>query len=338
VKTKRVLKPVLFSLSVLLFVFLSCDNSPVVEEIVTLEKKMEIDGNLNLDNFFTPGSTFIDSMGRLFILDPVAMRILAFDKNGQFLFDFGRVGEAPGEFNFLGFNCAIDSRDIIYLINEPFWIEKYNSHGEYIETISPQVETINDIAVIDSTILVVNALALVNWDDYCPIIKLNQNGDIIDRFGSLGVDTEDMPGWERSGVSSCVLDVDEEGNVYYSSIVDYRLFKYDVAGELVYSVVGESTHEAIYERHHPLGLRRITPVVWDLCVSEDRVYVLWGQGVTESGYRVDVFDKDSGELLGYFFTQVPSEKPNVSIEVVDGRYFYTASYEDAVVYKFEMIY
>ncbi|PIE51488.1 hypothetical protein CSA37_10795 [Candidatus Fermentibacteria bacterium] len=147
-----------------------------------------------------------------------------------------------------------------------------------------------------------------------------------------------MPGWERYAVSSCVLDVDEEGNVYYSSIVDYRLYKYDVTGEMVYSVVGESPHEAIYDPQPPHGQRVLTPVVWDLCVSEDRVYVLWDQGVTESGYRVDVYDKDSGELLGYFFTQVPSEKPNVSIEVVDGRYFYTASYEDAVVYEYEMIY
>ncbi|PIE51489.1 hypothetical protein CSA37_10800 [Candidatus Fermentibacteria bacterium] len=162
-KINGVLRLVPYFISVLLFIVFSCDNSPVVNEIANLKRKMEIDGNsLNHELCFTPGSICIDSMGRLLILDPVAMRILAFDKNGQYLYDFGRAGEAPGEFNYLNHNCAIDTRDIIYLINEPIWIEKYNSNGEYIETISPEVETIFDLAVIDSTAIAINAVAIVN--------------------------------------------------------------------------------------------------------------------------------------------------------------------------------
>ena len=157
-------------------------------------------------------------------------------------------------------------------------------------------------------------------------------------YGHLGVDTENMPGWQRFGVSSCVIDVDDEGCIYYTSIVDYQIFKYDPNGNLVFSVEGVTPCEASYEPQPPYGMRTIVPVVWDLCVDGNRIYVLWAQGGDENGYRVDVFNKDSGEIQGYFFTQVPSEDRSMFIEVVDGTDFYTASYSDAVVYKFKMIY
>ncbi len=53
---------------------------------------------------------------------------------------------------------------------------------------------------------------------------------------------------------------------------------------------------------------------------------------------MDVFNKDSVKLLGYFYSQVPWEARNMFIKIVDGIYFYTAPHDDRIVYKFEMVY
>lgn len=327
-----------YAIGVLVLGPLSCTSNEEIEEIITLEKTMEIDGNVNPDMFFTPGAMLIDSKSRIFILDSVCMKVLAFDSTGRYLFEFGRLGEAPDEFNFMHFNCDIDCNDKIYIVDDPFRIKIFNSDGEYLETISPDVATIFDIAVFDTNTIFINAVALIDWDDYHPVIKIDRTGEIVDTYGYIDVDTESMPGWEKFGVSSCVIDVDDEGCVYYTSIVDYQIFKYDLEGNLLFTVEGVTPFEASYEPQPPHGQRTLYPVVWDLCVDQNRIYVLWAHGVKESGYRVDVFDKDSGEILGYFYTQVPSDERNMFIEVVDGTDFYAASYSDAIVKKFTMIY
>lgn len=327
-----------YAIGVLVFGLLSCANHEEIQEIISLEKTMEIDGNANPDMFFTPGAMLINSDSRIFILDSVCMKVLAFDSTGQYLFEFGRPGEAPGEFNCMHFNSDIDCNDNIYIVDDPFWIKIFDSDGEFLEMISPDVEHIFDIAVFDTNTIFINAVAVIDWEDFYPVIKIDRTGEIVNTYGYINVDTENMPGWEKFAVSSCVIDVDDEGCVYYTSIVDYQIFKYDLEGNLVFTVEGVTPFEASYEPQPPHGQRTLNPVVWDLCVDQNRIYVLWAQGVEESGYRVDVFDKDSGEIMGYFYTQVPSDERNMFIEVVNGTDFYTASYTDAIVNKFTMVY
>ncbi|MBD3278808.1 MAG: hypothetical protein GF388_10960 [Candidatus Aegiribacteria sp.] len=316
----------------------SCRNAETeIGEIIELEPDLVIDGNADLDNLFTPGAILINSEQRIFIIDPVCIKVVAYDSNGRNLFEFGRPGEGPGEFSWLNLHCDIDCNDDIYLVNMPHWIEVFSSNGEYLERISPDVEHIFDFAVYDSSTIFINAVALNDWGDYHPVIEIDRTGEIVNAFGYIGVDTENMPRWEKFAVLQCVIDVDDEGYIYYTSVVDYRIFKYDPEGNLVFTVEGSTPFEARYEPQPPHGMRTLIPVVMDLCVDQNRVYVLWGQGAEERGSRVDVLDKDTGELLGYFYTQVPTEQCNVFIEVIDGTFFYTASYSDAIVYKFTMI-
>jgi len=322
----------------LLLTFLSCESHQDPAEILTLQKVMEIDGNANLDHYFSPGTILINSIGRIFVVDPLCMKVTAYDSTGLYLFDFGRPGEAPGEFNTMQFRCDIDSKNNIYLTDSPFWIKIFNSEGEYLETIPSDVQTINDIAVFDSNTIYISTTAFLDWEDFNPIVQINGTGEVVNSFGEVYADTSNMPLWEKNANLTCIVDVDIEGNVYYTSIVDYRIFKYDPQGNLIFTVEGVSPHEESYKRELPYGGRTLTPIVIDLCVDQNRIYVLWAQGGTENGYRVDVFDKDSGEILGYFQTQVPSERPNMGINIVNGTDFYTASYDDAIVYKFRMVY
>lgn len=328
----------MFILSVGFILSISCrEAESEIGQIIELESDLVIDGNVDLDNLFTPGGILVNSNRRIFIVDPVCMKVLAYDSTGQFLFEFGRPGEGPGEFSWLHINCDIDYDNNIYLVNQPIGLEVFDSNGEYLERITPDVEHIFDFAVYDSNTIFINAVALINWEDYHPVIEIDRTGETVNSFGYIDVDTESMPRWEKYAASQCVIDVDDEGYIYYTSVVDYRVFKYDSEGNLLFINEGSTPFEARYERQSPNGMRTLFPVVRDLCIDQNCIYVLWGQGADERGSRVDVLDKYSGEILGFFYTQVPTEMGNVFAEVVEGTDFYTASYSDAVVYKFSMV-
>lgn len=324
--------------AILLVTVLACGNKETVTEIITLSRVMIIDGGLDIENYFTPANIEIDDEGRIFIFDPICMKIAVYDQNGEYLFEFGRPGEAPGEFSFLFYNCDIDAENNIYTINRPAWIEVFANDGTYIKRIAPDVEHVFDIAVYDSSRIYINAGSALHQRDFNCIIEIDGNGEIVNEYGQLDVDMTNMPLWQKYSIMSCIIDVDDEGYVYYSSIIDYKVFKYDPDGNLVYAVERETPFEAYWEPQPPYGQRTVTPVVWDLCVDKDRIYVLWAQEGAERGYRVDVLNKDSGELQGYFYSQVPSETRNMFIKIVDGTDFYTASRDDGVVCKFEMVF
>lgn len=139
---------------------------------------------------------------------------------------------------------------------------------------------------------------------------------------------------ERKLLLDCVLDIDEDRSVYYSSVSDYRVFKYDSLGVLVWTAQGESSSEAFVVASEESG-SMLYPVIWDLDVSEGFVYVLWAQGGDDRGYRVDVFDSGTGEFTGYFFTGVPSETMNMCIEV-DGDHFFTVDYDNATIHRYNL--
>ncbi len=316
----------------------ACSNKDTTGEIISLNSVMVIDGGSAADNYFTPMNIVIDNEGRIYIFDPICMKIVAYDRSGNYLFEFGRPGEAPGEFSFLFYNCDIDAANNIYTINSPSWIEIFANDGTYIRRITPFVDSIFDIAVYDSSTIYINAVSITGSQEYSCIMQIDGNGETVMEFGSVDVDMDNMPGFMKHSVKSCVIDVDDEGNVYYTSVIDYKIFKYDPDGILLYSIEGQTPFEATWEPQPPYGQRTMIPVVWDLCVDQDKIYVLWAQDGLDRGYRVDVFDKNTGDLLGFFYSMVPSVTRNTFIKIVDGSFFYTASHDDGILYKFEMVY
>ena len=79
-----------------------------------------------LGNLFYPLSMDAAPDGRIYVLDAGNARILVFDKDGEYITQWGQPGDAPGEFNFgdglpvaQGFNLAgsiaVDSQGYIYV-------------------------------------------------------------------------------------------------------------------------------------------------------------------------------------------------------------------------------
>jgi hypothetical protein len=313
----------------------SCGSSDPVKETITLEQTMVIDGNADLNHCFTPINLAVDGEGKLFVLDVVSMKILVFSSDGDFLYEFGRPGAGPGEFHRLYFNFDVDGSGYVYAINHPDRIEIFNNDGSYFAGITADMGQIFDIAVINTNRIYINGfpwgVGLINSSGSPAVTLIDGNGEVVREIGHFDADMENMDYGEKMVLMSCVIDTDDDLSLYYTSAGDYRVNKYDSTGEFVWSVDGPCPFEAYSTEG------TITPVIWDLDVEGDRVYVLWAQGGDERGYRVDVFSTDDGELVGYFYTRTPSEAERNMFINVDGDDIYTVAYNDGLIYKFRMM-
>jgi hypothetical protein len=299
-------------------------------ELVTLEIAFEIDGDSS-EPLFSPSGLSVDSNGRLFVLDTYARRVFVFDGNGGYETDFGGSGEGPGLLSNPLFNFSIDRNDHVYLIDLPGSVEVFDDSGAFEHGFSVSVMSLFDIAAYDSTSIFLNCPFSLERSNEEVILKVDWNGDVLAEFGRIDADVQDLEPRMRTFYTSCVMDVDSAGNVYYSSILDYKLFKYDPDGIFLYSVEADTPYGPRFS-----GSTLVAPVVWDLCVDEGRVYVMWGQGAGESGACVDVYDCDTGDFLGFFHTQVPAMDRPLFIAVRNGEMFYTDDGNACRIVAFDM--
>lgn len=324
----------LFILSLVTLISCSHQNGDD-SELVNLIPDSSLDGNADLNCIFTPTDLAIDSEGKVFILDVPQSKILVFNEQGDLLYDFGRQGEGPGEFSNLYLNFDLDDSGLVYLIDNLNWVNVFNNDGSYRYRFQADVGQIHDIAAVDSNRIYINAFPgavnLLSISSVPAVIQLDANGDVIREIGLLETDLEDHR--QRKMHFSCAIDTDEEKSIYYASLADYSVAKYDSSGVCIWSVIGTSSFSA-YSEQHELG-SSLHPVIWDLDVEQGQVFILWAQGGDDRGYRVDVFDADNGNFSGHFYTQTPSEMQNMFIEINDD-YFLTVDYEAGIVYKYLM--
>ncbi|MBD3277974.1 MAG: 6-bladed beta-propeller [Candidatus Aegiribacteria sp.] len=317
------------SISILLcIIFTSCANESLDNIEFRLTEQYVIDGSSCDTLVFTPMDLAIDSESRVFILDSYADKVFVFNNNGEYLFEFGENGPGPGEFQDLSNRFHIDKDNHVYLIDGGE-IEVFTTQGEYIGEILTDEYSIFDIAAYDTNSIYINTSFPVPNSDIPIIRQININGDVINEFGIIYPDVSSMEPWIQDAYRSCILAVDRDGSLYYTSAMDYRIYKYNKDGDLLYSIECQSQYEPQFDNHN------ITPVIWDLCVEDDKIFVLWAQGSSELGYRIDVFRKDTGELLGHFFSGAPSEIHNMCIIIKD-MIFYVGDYYNDNVYVFRL--
>ena len=325
--------------AIVLAAILSCSATNREKiEIVDLTLDSVFDGSADLNCIFTPIDLVIGPEGKVFILDTIQKKILVFNEVGEFLYDFGQAGEGPGEFNFLFINFDIDESGTVYSIDENSTIEVFSNNGQFLRSTILHDGLIFDIAALDSSHIYVSKLpigaALFNSSSNPAAILIDETGETIREIGTVDTESDDLS--EKQAVFSCLIDTDQDNSLYYTSIADYDVHKYDSTGAFIWATKGNCPFTYYSESMTGFG-RTIIPVVWDLDVADSKVFVLWGQEGTEAGYRVDVYDSESGEFLGYFYSQTPSEERNTCIEIDNGQ-FYTTDYSNAIAYKYDMEY
>lgn len=322
--------------AIVLAVILSCSaTNEENTELIYLVSQSVFDGNVDLNCIYTPIDLVVDSEGNVFVLDIIQRKLLVFNEAGDFLYEFGKSGEAPGEFTNLYFNFDLDDSGLVYTIDNWNRINIFNNDGSYRSSIETSFGQIFDIAAVDSNRIYVNAfprtLQLLNTSSVPAVLLLDADGNVMREVGILETNLEN-PGQKKMHFS-CVIDTDEDNSIYYASLADYNVAKYDSSGICIWSVIGPCSLES-YSVQHEDG-SSLHPIIWDLDVNQDHVFILWAQGGNNSGYRIDVLDANNGEFAGYFYTQTPSEEKNMFIEI-DGNDFYTVDYLNGIIYKYHM--
>lgn len=324
----------IFSIAALLLIGSGCEDAKSNEILHALSSPVVIDGSSDLQNVFTPCDLAVAPDGKLFILDMLQMTVFVLDSEGNYLYEFGGPGEGPGEFDSILFNFDLSMTGEVYTINNRNLIEVFSGEGNYLRRIETGTGQIFDLAVADSNRLYFSghplAISLLDMNEGPAVIQIDSLGEVVREYGCVQLDQRSVH--ERKMLLSCVLDIDEDCSVYCSSVSEYCVFKYDSVGTEVWSVQGESSNRAYAVSSEESG-SMLYPVIWDLDVYGGLVYVLWAQDGEERGYRVDVFDSETGEFMGYFFTDVPSETMNMCIEV-NGDHFFTIDYDNALIYRY----
>lgn len=112
------------------YVILSCSNPKEIP--VVIPEPILILGKLDDEReaFHKPADIITDSKSNIYVLDRGNHRIVKFDKEGNFLLQFGRFGQGPGEFsNPVDFD--IDKNDQIYILDvSNIRIEIFNTAGK----------------------------------------------------------------------------------------------------------------------------------------------------------------------------------------------------------------
>ena len=104
-----------FSVMLLTFSFFMDNNQPF-ESVLRLQP-------IDDDEWFVqgPGDILVDDQNRIHVVDLTAKTIFVWDKNGQYLQNYGRPGQGPGEFTFnsqfggpQGYLSQVDGKFYIY--------------------------------------------------------------------------------------------------------------------------------------------------------------------------------------------------------------------------------
>lgn len=297
---------------------------------------MTIDGN-DPGAIFTPTGLCVDDSGRVLVLDRYMGQVDIFNQEGSFVASFGGWGEGPGRMSWLFFNFCRDDAGNIYLIDEQRIIEVFDRNGSFVRSINPDgipgYWHIFDIAVSDS-VIVLNCTSPLVEDVSNAITVTGADGRILRSLGETASGLDGMLPALVEFHRSCTIDTDEEGSIYYTSIMDYAVCKYTAEGVLVFRSVPESSPEPVVDipapdEDRPVDLVR--PAVWDLCVDGGMVFVLRGEQDEARGSRVDVFSAETGEFLGFLYTGVPTGRTYCIC--VSGGCLYTADMDGAMVYR-----
>ncbi len=338
--TANCLHLVMILMPIVLLAACSCSKEEDLAVELSTRRLFVRDGSADLNNIYTPADIAVGPQGDLYIIDVVQMAVIVLDPNGQFVRTFGSKGEAPGEFNFLYHNFDLDEEGNVYLIDYPSTVIVYTADGVFQREIETGFGMIFDLAATDSDHLYINGfshgVSIMDLNSSAAVTLLDSDGAALRTFGRI--DLSHLPAGieavkDREAACACAVDVDECNSVYYLRTSDYTLCKYDSTGTLEWSVKGPSPYEIYYEEMEN-GFN-IIPVAWDLDVADTFVYVSWAQGGDEEGNRIDVFNADDGSLEYYFFSQVPTEKWNFSIEI-DGDSFYAVDYDGAMIHCFQI--
>jgi len=175
--------------------------------------------------FERPGGIAVnDTLGRIYVVDIKRHHIQVFNKNGQFLFEFGKRGNADGEFNF-PINIYIDKYGEIYVNDSAnFRVQIFDADGNFLSKFGTLGDNPGQFArpkgiAVDSEGHIYVADAAFN-----NVQIFNREGQLLLFFGHMG----HGPGgfWLPATVA-----IDENDKIYVADQYNRRVNVFQFMGE-----------------------------------------------------------------------------------------------------------
>jgi len=224
-------------------------------------------------DFNFPSDVAVSSDGKIYVLDGVNNSIKAFDKNGEYLFSFGREGSENGEFK-LPLGVGIDSSNKIYIADSGnHRIQIFNQAGVYLSKINlpsrkgkPADPT--DVAVDGSR----NRCYIVDNDNHHILVYDLLTLELLATYGSQGTDKLNFR-------YPFLIDLDKENYLYVVDVINTRIQVLNPEGLFVAFIGGWGVEKGEFFR--PKGI----------AINKDRIYV------SDSYMGVVQVFKANGEFL-----------------------------------------
>jgi peptidylamidoglycolate lyase len=183
----------------------------------------KIPGNDSL-HFNRPTDVAVTNDGSFYVSDGYRnSRVVKFSKDGKYLFEWGRKGEKPGEFN-IPHAIDLDAMGNVYVADrENRRIQEFDANGKFLkEWKDKSFEKLYSVAidrknqhVFAVDYLIVMDMVVKGSD----IIQFDQYGNVITLFGRAG-------SYNGPTCRYHDLAIDNEGNIYVGDILGNRIQKF----------------------------------------------------------------------------------------------------------------
>jgi DNA-binding beta-propeller fold protein YncE len=139
-------------------------------------------------------------------------RVVKFDRNGRFLFAWGKKGRGPGEFD-LPHQVRLDSKENVYVADrENKRIQVFTPDGKFIRQLGEGIAPYGLFITPDDTIFVADGVKH-------EVVKLDKGGKVLTRWGGGGRE----PG---KFLMPHGITVGSDGAVYVAEVTGARLQKF----------------------------------------------------------------------------------------------------------------
>jgi tripartite motif-containing protein 71 len=191
----------------------------------------------------TPGDIAIDSDGNVYVSTQSANTVKKFDKDGNFLIQWGGNGSDPGEFT-LSLGMGVDSANNVYVTDfYNYRIQKFDSEGTFL------LEWDNETSM-SPAFMAIDAQDNIYIDLFPPrdehyVQKFDTEGTLIDNWGS---DNDKFGGRIED------IAVDGDGNLYVADMTKHRIQKLDPEGNVVATFGDKISAEGQGQFDGPFGV------------------------------------------------------------------------------------
>jgi DNA-binding beta-propeller fold protein YncE len=158
--------------------------------------------------------------GKLYVIDTGQHKILVFDLNGKFLFEFGHRGSEHGEFNF-PVHLTISKSNLYVVDAMNYRIQTFDLDSKFISSFG-EVGNVAGTFANPKSVSVDSDGNLYITDALMDVVQIfDRNGQLLLVVGSKGVEVGEF-------MSPSGVDIDSSDNIYVADALNKRIqiFKY----------------------------------------------------------------------------------------------------------------